>query len=124
MATKTDTTTVLVVDDDSQLRTLTKLILGKSGYNVLTAPCAEEAIRLIEQNPASIGMVVSDIHMGGMSGLDLHKHLRGICPQIPVLLVSGAYQGDCHDFAFLPKPYSFKDLLGKVETMTRMAIAA
>jgi CheY-like chemotaxis protein len=69
-------------------------------------------------------MVVSDIQMGGMSGLDLHKHPREICPQVPVLPASGAYEGKCHDFAFLPRPYSIKGLPRKVETMTRMAIAA
>ena len=78
--------TVLVVEDDSDLREALVDTLEIAGCNVVQADSAEQALNIIPKQPLDI--VVSDINMGVMSGLGLLKKVRGMYPQLPVLLVT------------------------------------
>ena len=81
-------TRVLLVEDEEPVRTLTKRILERAGYDVITAADAEEALRIFEAAPEPIGLVLTDVVMPGMSGPQmLERMLRD--RQVPALLMSG-----------------------------------
>lgn len=78
--------TVLVVEDDRDLREALVDTLEIAGCQVVQADCAEQALELIPNQP--LDMVVSDINMGAMDGMALLKQLRSRYPQLPVLLIT------------------------------------
>ena len=77
---------VLVVDDDSGNSTALKRILEQEAYSVTTAPGAVEALNAYRTNGADI--VITDLRMPGMSGLDLLRALRKIDPGLPIVLLT------------------------------------
>lgn len=77
---------VLVVEDDLDLREALFDTLEIAGCKVFAAQSAEEALEIIPQQ--TLDMVISDINMGGMDGLQLLKEIRGHFPQLPVLLIT------------------------------------
>lgn len=80
------TAQILVVEDDLDLREALVDTLELAGCTVLQAQSAEEALQIIPDQP--LDMVVSDINMGAMDGLQLLKEVRGKFPQLPVLLIT------------------------------------
>src|ERR1017187_7070118 len=77
---------VLVVDDDESLRRVTEVQLQQGGYHILTAACGREALELLQKGP--VELVVTDLKMPGMSGLDLLKRIRADYPEIVVIMVT------------------------------------
>src|ERR1700726_1705525 len=100
--------TILVVEDDRALRELLRITLEGSGYTVLAAADAAEALRLAEPPARSIALLVTDVTMPGMTGPDLARRLRASRASLEVLLVSG-YSRDSQLLdpwvAFLQKPF-------------------
>ncbi len=78
--------TILVVEDDRDLREALVDTLEISGCTVVQAACAEDALKLIPEY--ALDMVVSDINMGAMDGIGLLKEIRRVYPQLPVLLIT------------------------------------
>lgn len=113
--------TVLLVEDDAQLRALAKGILERAGYRVLEAQGGTEAIRRCESEPGPIHLLLTDVVMPGMSGKELSNYLVRMRPDMKVLYTSG-YTEDAiaqHGIlgggvAFLQKPITPVPLLGKV----------
>lgn len=100
---------ILVVDDDESVRDLLVSILGDAGYNVADANSAEEAVKLLTD--IHFHLVVSDIKMPRMSGIELLKTIKQLNPHIPVILVTGFPDIDmtieslklgAHDFILKP----------------------
>jgi putative two-component system response regulator len=81
-------TDVLVIDDESIVRMLVVEILEAAGYAVTSAESAERALRLLEER--DFDLVVSDVVMPGLSGLELLDLVRARSASLPVLLVTGA----------------------------------
>ncbi len=107
--------TVLLVEDNDLVRTATYRVLSSTGYNVLLAKNAEEALQLIEKQREAVDLVLSDIVMPGMSGDKLAGHLQQQNPQQRVLLMSGyTDDGRVYDYPFLAKPFVPEELLKKV----------
>jgi PAS domain S-box-containing protein len=111
------TETILLVEDEDGVRHVISEMLSGEGYRVLAAGGPEEGIRLCRDHPGTIHLLVSDVIMPHMNGVDLAVRLRAIRPQIKVLYVSGyaegaLTEGDLSDrgTAFLQKPFS-PDLL-------------
>lgn len=77
---------ILVVDDDESLRRVTQVQLQQSSYDVTTASGGNEALALLERFPADL--VITDLKMPGMSGLDLLKRIRSEYPEIVILMVT------------------------------------
>ncbi|HXN50093.1 MAG TPA: sigma-54 dependent transcriptional regulator [Bryobacteraceae bacterium] len=77
---------VLVVDDDESLRRVTEVQLQQCGYHVRTAACGREALDLLQIGP--VELVVTDLRMPGMSGLDLLKRIRADYPETVVIMVT------------------------------------
>jgi CheY-like chemotaxis protein len=92
--------TVLVAEGSEPAREITRELLEELGYRVLTASCAEEALRLAREWAAPIDVVVADAAMPGESGGALRDQLLALRPRTRVLLASGSGEGA------LPKPFS------------------
>jgi len=110
--------TVLVAEDQEQVRLLVAKVLGRSGYRVLLAGCGDEALALASAQGTPVDLLVTDVVMPGMSGLELHERLRRTHPQLKVLFVSG-YASDVvgPGVNLLPKPFTPEQLLARVDQM-------
>jgi PAS domain S-box-containing protein len=83
------TETVLLVEDDEQIRSLLGTVLRGRGYTVMEAENAGEAVLIVEETSSAIDLVVSDIVMPHVSGDKLAERIRGMRPGVRVLLMSG-----------------------------------
>ncbi len=113
--------TVLVVEDDTNVRELTIQILQENGYCVLIASHAREALRALEEHSGEIHLLLSDVIMPDLSGRDLVKKAQAIRPNIKVLYMSGytdnaiVHHGVLEaNTNFIQKPFSPQVLLQKV----------
>ncbi len=113
--------TVLVVEDDDEVRGIVRDLLGQQGFMVLEARQGREAIMLAEQYSNPIHMLLTDVVMPGMGGKELADQLRKIMPTLRVLFMSGYTQDTAFrqevadgDRAFIQKPFSMTALVGKI----------
>jgi len=120
-ATLRGTEIILLVEDDEQVRASTSTILERHGYTVLRASHGEEALQLSELFEGPIDLLVTDVVMPRISGLDLAAHLCRLRPGLKVLYVSGYADGPllehgalAPDIVLLPKPITPDGLLSKV----------
>jgi PAS domain S-box-containing protein len=115
------TETVLLVEDESGVRSLAREALQANGYTVLEAAGSEEALALTTRHPGGIHLLLTDVIMPGMNGKELADRLGGLRPGIKVLFFSG-YTADAiaqhgilkEGVAFLPKPFTPRELLARV----------
>jgi PAS domain S-box-containing protein len=94
--------TVLVVEDDEDVRDLVTRMLHRSGYEVVVAPSPAEALTLAQGGERKIDLLVSDVVMPRMSGLELLTRIRDFRPDLPILLISG-YSADTVPGSGLPE---------------------
>ncbi len=115
------TETILLVEDDAQLRALTSSVLSHCGYNVLVASAPEEGLAICKSTSHEIRLLVTDVVMPRMNGRQLAEQAQQIRPRIRVLYISG-YTNDAiahygvldPGLWFLPKPYALSSLIAKV----------
>jgi two-component system, cell cycle sensor histidine kinase and response regulator CckA len=120
-ATSPDTPRVLVVDDDVAIRSLMARVLERGGYRVESAGGAREALQRICNEKGCIDVVISDLRMPGMDGVELRKRIGLQDPSVRVILSSGygpeevgpGPQGT--SAGFLPKPFTANELIQSVE---------
>jgi PAS domain S-box-containing protein len=112
--------TVLVVEDEEALREVTKRILTRNGYHVITAENGPEALDIARDYPGEIHLLVTDVVMPYMLGKEVAEKMLVIKPGIEVLFMSGyarpvlASQGRLDpNVALVEKPFSEADLLAK-----------
>jgi signal transduction histidine kinase len=102
--------TVLLVEDDDAVRDLARTSLERQGYHVLTAPGAEDALRIAHDYREGISLLLTDVRMPGMQGPELATRLRSMRPGLRVLFMSG-YPSEAvtneilNDAALLEKPF-------------------
>ncbi len=113
---------ILVVDDEAPIRETTKTVLESHGYRVLAASGGEDAIRIYIENNSAARLLLTDVMMPGMGGVELVRTLRILDPQIPVIATSGlGSEHKAKEFAalgvslFLTKPYPAAVLLQTIE---------
>jgi two-component system, cell cycle sensor histidine kinase and response regulator CckA len=115
--------TILLVEDEDEVRAVARRVLVEAGYTVLEAANAAEAIEVFDRAPGSIAMLVSDVVMPGLNGHELSQMLRLRSPRLRTLFVSG-YSFDARgdgsafdDDSFLPKPYDPSELARRVRSI-------
>ena len=118
---KMGTETILLVEDEPDLRELTRTVLASKGYTVVEARNAEEAERFAESNGARIHLLLTDVIMPGISGRELAKRIVTRHPAMRVLYMSGytynvIAQGGTLErgVSFLQKPFTPSALVEKV----------
>jgi len=118
---------VLVVDDEKNVLHSTDLLLRGFGFDVLVARDGAEAVSVFRARSTEIDVVLLDLTMPRMSGLETLVQLRLIAPAVPVILTSGygegpfgsePEQGEGPD-AVLPKPYAAERLLATIQRVMR-----
>ena len=118
---------VLVVDDDVALREVMRGVLDRAGYRVRVADSAARALEQLQGSASPIDLMISDVVMFGMNGLELARCARAQLPHLPVLFVSGHAPELADSMGkldagteFLAKPFGPEELLQKV----RQSLAA
>ncbi|HEX4995632.1 MAG TPA: response regulator [Methylomirabilota bacterium] len=113
--------TILVVDDEAQVRTLARDILLGAGYRVLEAEDGEQALRVAEDHPGAIHVLLTDIMMPGINGKELADRFLAARPDAKAIFMSGRAAEVISDAgvlipvdAFLAKPFTVERLLNKV----------
>jgi two-component system, cell cycle sensor histidine kinase and response regulator CckA len=114
--------TVLVVDDDVRILALTEEMLRVAGYRVLKTNVASEAVLIFERNAAEIDIVLSDVQMPGLTGLELAGRLRQRNPDLPIVFMTGCTE-DCAPPEALQKPFKMADLWSKISDALNGEIA-
>ena len=115
--------TVLVADDDEDIRTLVAAILTRAGFHAETANGGRAALAAARRGPASLYLL--DVRMPEVTGLDVCRELKGsLDPSAPVMLISAdstradleaGYAAGCDDY--LPKPFSPRELVRRVDLL-------
>jgi len=124
--------TILVVEDQADVRSFACRSLMTFGYRVLEASSAEDALRIAARDGDSINLLLTDVVMPGMNGVELSKQLRAQYPHIKVIYASGYADSvmlrhgvSDTGAAFVPKPYGLSALAKKVrEVLDREGAAA
>jgi two-component system OmpR family response regulator len=116
--------TILLVEDNDELRRLLRIRLERAGYDVLEAASGEQALEALDRQ--TVHLMVADIMMPGMSGFELTGELRGAGIEIPVLIISAresladkreGFRRGADDY--LTKPFEAEELLLRIEALLR-----
>jgi two-component system cell cycle sensor histidine kinase/response regulator CckA len=117
---------VLLVEDEDAVRVFAARALKSKGYKVLEARTGEQALDILNDQPA-IDLMITDMMMPGMDGGTLARLIRVERPEIKILLISGYSEevargdiGGTEDFHFLPKPFSLSQLASKVKDVLQV----
>ncbi len=116
--------TVLVVEDQEEVRSLVMMVLKRQGYRLLEAKNGKQALSVAEHHPGPIHLLLTDLVMPGMNGKDLADRLQLARPSMRVLFMSGypdkvlpnsaVSNGDVH---FIAKPFTPVTLAGRVREL-------
>jgi CheY-like chemotaxis protein len=113
---------VLVVDDEKLLLMILKEIIIQLGYNPILADDGQQALEKLSQT--AVHLVITDVQMPGISGIELLRRVKETRPEIPVLLVSGSNAAVIqkaadryHADGFVPKPFIFAQLTEHIERL-------
>jgi signal transduction histidine kinase/ActR/RegA family two-component response regulator len=107
--------TVLVVDDDADVRRMVERALRRASYTVITATSGPDALTRARGYPGEIDLLVTDVVMPGMTGQELLRELTAERPRLQVVFMSGYHQGAPIDARrFVAKPFDRATLLNTV----------
>jgi CheY-like chemotaxis protein len=115
------TETILLVEDDSQLRQLSSSVLAHCGYKMLVAATPEEGLAICKENYRDIHLLITDVVMPRMNGRQLAEQVLQLSPKVRVLYISGYTSNAIVHYGvldsglwFLPKPFTLSALMAKV----------
>ncbi|WP_260739924.1 response regulator [Tunturiibacter lichenicola] len=111
---------ILLVDDDPDIRSLTRTFLEHEGYGVFSSGDAERAAQIFRSVP-EIDLLVTDLYMPGKSGIELALELKALRSELSILVISGGLVDNLQmtkledeGWNFLAKPFRLTELLGTV----------
>ena len=105
--------TILVVDDEAEVRMIVAEFLEDTGYRVLQAEGGLAALRMLETDPG-VQLLVTDIRMPDMSGLELADRAAMVRPYLKIILISGYFVAQQVQRRFLRKPFRMRELVAAV----------
>jgi CheY-like chemotaxis protein len=122
MTLDTQRATILVVDDNHDIRSFAKLFLERAGYAVITASDGVDGLRCFEQHQsnlklAPIMLLLTDVTMPNMNGMELVSKVLGIDPQLAVLFMSGDARKAQRGWECLVKPFRPAELVDSVSRL-------
>jgi two-component system cell cycle sensor histidine kinase/response regulator CckA len=116
--------TILVVDDEETVRAVARKILTKKGFTVLTAEDGRAGLKIYQENPDNIDLVILDITMPHMGGEETYSEMRKIRPNVRVLISSGYNEEEATAkfsgkglAGFIQKPYRLTELIEKLNAL-------
>lgn len=119
--------TILVVDDEEEIRALAAGLLDEFGFAVLTASDGEQALRMLEGDFLRIDLMFSDVMIpGALNGFALAKRARQLRPDLRIVLTSGYIDPQLAEamsqefYPILAKPYRARQLLGIIAEQFRL----
>jgi CheY-like chemotaxis protein len=112
---------ILIVDDEPLVREVLITMMADQGFDALGVGSGEECLAALEGPETPFGLILVDMHMTGLSGVETCRAVRKIRPEIPILLISGINReslddspiGDLVD-GFIAKPFRFDELQRQV----------
>ncbi|HEY8259363.1 MAG TPA: response regulator [Gemmatimonadales bacterium] len=111
-------TTLLLVDDESSLRSMISRALTDEGYRVLEAGDGVEALEILSRPGHEVRLIITDIRMPRMDGYELADRLVMRPRPLPMIFISGYGQaGISLPGSIFPKPFSMEDLLGEIRRL-------
>jgi len=126
VADLTGSSTILLVEDEDAVRVFSARALRNKGYQVLEATSGEAALALLRTDGKRVDLLITDVVMPEMDGPTLMRNVRQFRPEMKVILISGYTEDRFRDHLdagqqvhFLPKPFSLKQLAGKVKDVLR-----
>lgn len=116
--------TILLVEDEASVRSVTREVLESEGYRIVEAQDAIDGIRVCEQFLGNIDLVLTDVVMPGMNGRDMARKLTQRHPHLKIMFMSGYTDNpvlreafsDCRT-VYLQKPFTVQTLCGKIKDM-------
>ena len=106
---------MLFVEDDESIADIIGIMLEDLGFDLIHVPSGEEALMMLDRKPDGFDIVLTDVVMGGISGVSLAKKIRSTHPDLPIILASGysdeivgGYGGG---FELIRKPFSRRELI-------------
>ena len=129
LASLAGTETILIAEDQPEVRSIIRAILSRHGYTVVTAPDGEAALKVLAEDSGKFDLLLTDVVMPAMGGAELARRIATIAPRVRVLYASG-YTDDAvfrqgvvdHGVFFLQKPFSSTTLLTKVREVLASAL--
>jgi DNA-binding response OmpR family regulator len=117
---------VLVVEDDHDLRRLFGMLLSAEHFEVFEAADGIAGLKALEDNPGAIDLVLTDLGLPGLGGVELISLVRAARPTVKIIGTSGFGARNVREMvlsagadAFFSKPFSMGDVIEKVKTMTQ-----
>jgi PAS domain S-box-containing protein len=115
------TETILLVEDEETLIEMARFLLESNGYKVHTAKDGREAIKLYKQHQQEIDIVLTDMGLPGMTGIEVLRTLKELNPNVSAIVASGYFEPDVKSKldkigvkGFIQKPYSTDEVLRKL----------
>jgi CheY-like chemotaxis protein len=117
---------ILIVEDEVAVQNLVRFTLEQEGYVVLTANNGEEALSLSERYPDKIDLVLTDVTMGEMSGLELSERISSARPGIRIIVMSGDSLAEDSDatVSILQKPFTLTELKKLVRELVPNSVSS
>jgi len=116
---------ILLIEDNAPLRKIAAKLLSAAGFDVLEAADGDSGIRLWREQGADL--LLTDLHIGVPSGIQVAQELRAAAPALPVIIMSGSAVGDDElltatkllgSVGILAKPFQRADLLAAIAQQT------
>lgn len=106
---------ILVVDDEASMRQLLEIALGKVGHQITTAGSGRKAIKLLDEG--AFDLVISDIKMSDMTGVDVLRHVKEVNPETPVIMITAYASAETAvealrlgAYDYVTKPFNLEEL--------------
>jgi DNA-binding NtrC family response regulator len=115
---RTANCTILIAEDDAEVRKFVTTILQDQGFHVIAASDANQALTRARSFDGEIRILLTDVEMGRLDGFDLRERLLQERPQVKVVVMSGRLDEDFepNDFPVLRKPFSPAALIDLIES--------